>query len=75
MKKNHRKQVNQYWYAVDKNGEHYFYIEKPIRDEENEYWASEQDYYEIGEMFENNLPELTWEDEPVLLKFVTNIYW
>lgn len=76
MKRNHKKQTTQLWYAVDENGVGYFFSEKPERDCTT-WWNENSLVYELNELFihPENLPNITWQDEPVLVKFVTNIYF
>lgn len=57
--------------ARDKDGSLYLYrqVTPPIRDKEHEEWTTEVDSYNVIGLNPNLLPEITWEDEPELVRF------
>lgn len=54
----------QAWIARDFDGSLYHYSEKPLRDENNDQWATPNSEVSYGELPPKMFPEITWDDEP-----------
>lgn len=50
------------WYAVDQDGEGYFYTDEPYRTDYTNIWGSQ------GEV-----PQITWDNEPVKLEMTYEV--
>ena len=55
------------WYAVDKDGERYFYTGAPYRDVDSEMWNCDGEAYSAtSELFNGvETPNITWYDTPI----------
>lgn len=63
------------WYAVDQDGEGYFYTSKPYKTDYNNVWGSTAEVYSAREKLFNNIeiPQITWDDEPVKFEMTYEI--
>ena len=55
------------WYAVDRDGEGYFYTGAPYRDVDSEMWNCDGEAYSAtSELFNGvETPNITWYDTPI----------
>lgn len=63
------------WYAVDQDGEGYFYTEEPHRADYTNVWGSTGEVYSNREKLFNDVevPCMTWDDEPVKFEMTYEI--
>lgn len=63
------------WYAVDQNGDGYFYTDKPFRTSYAKIWGSSGEVYSTDEKLFSNIeiPQITWDDEPVKFEMTYEI--
>lgn len=63
------------WYAVDQDGEGYFYTDEPYRADYTNVWGSTGEVYSVREkLFENvEVPHITWDDDPVKFEIAYEI--
>lgn len=55
------------WYAVDQDGEGYFYTDEPYRDDCTNIWGSQGEVYSVRDKLFSNVetPNITWDNEPI----------
>ncbi len=59
------------WIARDKNKSLWLYKEKPIRNEQENYWISSHHDDAISTLYPTMFPELKWEDEPIEVEIIS----
>jgi hypothetical protein len=62
------------WYAVDQDGEGYFYTDEPYRADYN-IWGSQGEVYSVKDKLFSNVevPQITWDNEPVKLEMTYEV--
>ena len=61
------------WYAVDQDGEGYFYTDEPYRADYTNVWGSAGEVYSVREKLFEDVPQITWDDEPVKFEMTYEI--
>lgn len=63
------------WYAVDQNGEGYFYTDEPYRTGYTNIWGSQGEVYSVRDKLFSNVevPQITWDNEPVKLEMTYEV--
>lgn len=69
------KNTQRLWYAVDEDGRGFFFEDEPRR--ENNYWTNSGNMFDSDTFnFSNEeLPNISWENDPVKVKITNTIYW
>lgn len=63
------------WYAVDQDGEGYFYTDEPYRADCTNIWGSQGEIYSVRDKLFSNVevPQITWDNEPVKLEMTYEV--
>lgn len=63
------------WYAVDQDGEGYFYTDEPYRADYPNIWGSQGEVYSVKDKLFSNVevPQITWDNEPVKLEMTYEV--
>lgn len=63
------------WYAVDQDGEGYFYTDEPYRADYTNIWGSQGEVYSVRDKLFSNaeVPQITWDNEPVKLEMTYEV--
>lgn len=63
------------WYAVDQDGERYFYTDEPYRVDYTNIWSSQGEIYSVRDKLFSNVevPQITWDNEPVKLEMTYEV--
>lgn len=63
------------WYAVDQDGEGYFYTDEPYRADHTNIWCSQGEVYSVRDKLFSNVevPQITWDNEPIKLEMTYEV--